>query len=156
MWCGSANPALITDGFFRFSPHIISSTLNSYGYLLFNRPEREDERLEGWAEALQQRRLYTQGTLNRDAACSLVAGRSGSDKDWPRVRLDDSGKGLAQGWKKPRFKKNQPSGFFFGFFWVFFLVFQGFLYLPRREFLEFFRFKNTLRCIQILNYNHSY
>jgi hypothetical protein len=55
------------------------------------------------------------------------------------------------------FKKTQPSGFFwvflgflgfFGFFWVFW---------PRREgFSVFFSFTNTFRCIQTINYNHSY
>ncbi len=40
--------------------------------------------------------------------------------------------------KNPGLKKNQPSGFFYSF-----LGFLGF-------------FKNTFRCIQTLNYNHSY
>ncbi len=52
--------------------------------------------------------------------------------------------------------------FFFGFFWVFrFLGFFGvflvlFYIAQNREFLGFFSFKNTFRCIQTLNYNHSY
>jgi hypothetical protein len=65
-----------------------------------------------------------------------------------------------QGWKKSVF-------FFFFFFFltspvVFLWVFWVFLYtvpiyLPRREsFYGFFSFKNTFRCIQTLNYNHSY
>ncbi len=55
------------------------------------------------------------------------------------------------------FKKNQPSRFFvflgfFGFFLVF-LVF--YIFAQKRGFLGFFSFKNTFRCIQTLNYNHS-
>jgi hypothetical protein len=66
-----------------------------------------------------------------------------------------------QGWKKPGFfKKNQPSGFlgFFGFYWVFFLGGGGFgFFCPdERVFRVFFSFTNTFRCIQTLNYNHSY
>jgi hypothetical protein len=50
---------------------------------------------------------------------------------------------------------------FFGFFWVFlgFLVFLGFFgfFCPdERVFRVFCSFTNTLRCIQTLNYNHSY
>jgi hypothetical protein len=43
---------------------------------------------------------------------------------------------------------------FFGFF----LVFRVFLYIcpEERVFRVFFSFKNTFRCIQTLNYNHSY
>ncbi len=49
---------------------------------------------------------------------------------------------------------------FLGFlvFWVFFWFF-GFFYIfaqKKEEFLGFFSFKNTFRCIQTLNYNHSY
>ena len=72
---------------------------------------------------------------------------------------------IIQGWKKPGFflKKPSPVGFF-GFFWVFlcFLGFLGFfgffwVFLPRREGSSgFFSFTNTFRCIQTLNYNHSY
>jgi hypothetical protein len=49
---------------------------------------------------------------------------------------------------------------FFGLFRVFWGVFWVFIYiyLPRSEvfFRVFFSFKNTFRCIQTLNYNHSY
>jgi hypothetical protein len=37
----------------------------------------------------------------------------------------------------------------FGFFWFFYIFAQ------KREFLGFFGFKNTFRCIQTLKYNHS-
>ncbi len=50
-------------------------------------------------------------------------------------------------------KKIQPTSFFLGGrgFWAFFYI-----YLPRREsFKGFFSFKNTFRCIQTFNYNHS-
>ncbi len=62
------------------------------------------------------------------------------------------------------FKKTQPSGFF-GFFWFFwgFLGFLGFFWVflvffcpDERVFRFFFSFTNTFRCIQTLNYNHSY
>jgi hypothetical protein len=62
------------------------------------------------------------------------------------------------GLEKTRFFfKTQPSGFFWvvcfffgflGFFWVFLLRREGFRF--------FFSFRNTFRCIQALNYNHSY
>jgi hypothetical protein len=35
-----------------------------------------------------------------------------------------------------------------------FLLF--FIFAQKREFLGFFSFKNTFKCIQTLNYNHSY
>jgi hypothetical protein len=39
-----------------------------------------------------------------------------------------------QGWKKTRvLKKNQPSGFFLGFFFFCFFVFLGFLYICPEE-----------------------
>jgi hypothetical protein len=50
-----------------------------------------------------------------------------------------SGTGKNQGWKKPGFlKKNQPSGFFLGFF-----GFSGFLniFAEKKEFLGFFQFQ---------------
>ncbi len=82
------------------------------------------------------------------------------------IRDLGSGKNLFRtGLEKTRvfFKKPSPVGFlfFFGFFRVFwgFLGFFGFfwVFLPRREgFRVFFSFKNTFRCIQTLNYNHSY
>jgi hypothetical protein len=57
--------------------------------------------------------------------------------------------------KNPGLKKNSPVGFlgFLGFFGLF-----GFLYIypEERVFYGFFSFKNTFRCIQTLNYNHSY
>jgi hypothetical protein len=50
--------------------------------------------------------------------------------------------------------------FFVFLFFLFFLVFWFFcvfcIYAQKREFSGFFSFKNTLRCIQTLNYNHSY
>ncbi len=63
-------------------------------------------------------------------------------------------------------KKPSPVGFF-GFFWVFlgFLGFFGFFWFfwvfclderVFRVFRVFFSFTNTFRCIQTLNYNHSY
>ncbi len=73
---------------------------------------------------------------------------------------------LQPGLEKTRVKKKPAQWFFFvgffGCFLVFFWVFLGFywvllvffLYLPRKE--SFFSFKNTFRCIQTLNYNHSY
>ncbi len=68
--------------------------------------------------------------------------------------------------KNPGFKKKPAQwicfvfclGFlrFFGFF-VFFCFFWFFyIFAQKREFLGFFSFKNTFRCIQTLNYNHSY
>jgi hypothetical protein len=56
--------------------------------------------------------------------------------------------------KNPGLKKNTPTQWFFWFF----LGFFGFFYIfaQKREFLGFFSFKNTLRCIQTLNYNHTY
>ncbi len=60
--------------------------------------------------------------------------------------------------KKNRFffKKNPAQWFFWVFrFFLGFLVFLCFL--PIGEgFRVFFSFKNTFRCIQTLNYNHSY
>ncbi len=58
------------------------------------------------------------------------------------------------------FKKTQPSGFFW-FFWgflVFFVFFWFFwAFCPDERILRvFFSFTNTFRCIQTLNYNHSY
>ncbi len=62
-----------------------------------------------------------------------------------------------QGWKKPGFKKKPSPVGFFGFFWVFWVFGFFGVFLPRREgFRGFFSFKNTFRCIQTLNYNHSY
>jgi protein-tyrosine phosphatase len=66
----------------------------------------------------------------------------------------------------PGLKKN-PAQWFFLFFFVFFCFFEVlcffcffcfFLYNcpEERVFMVFFSFKNTLRCIQTLNYNHSY
>jgi hypothetical protein len=43
---------------------------------------------------------------------------------------------------------------FFGFFFSF-LVFV-YIFAQMRKFLGFFSFKNTFRCIQTLNFNHSY
>jgi hypothetical protein len=68
--------------------------------------------------------------------------------------------GRKAGLEKTRVKKKkQPSGFFW-VFWLFlgFLGLFGFFYIfaQKREFLGFFSVKNTFRCIQTLNYNHSY
>ncbi len=71
-----------------------------------------------------------------------------------------------QGWKTPGFFfLPSPVGFFgffwvfwvFGFFWVFW-VFWGLFYIfaQKREFIGFFPVSFTFRCIQTLNYNHSY
>ncbi len=49
-----------------------------------------------------------------------------------------------QGWKKPGFKKNPAQCVFL------------YIFAQKREFLGFFSFKNTFRCIQTLNYNYSY
>jgi hypothetical protein len=49
-------------------------------------------------------------------------------------------------------EKTQPSGFFWVFFFLFFLG----CFIQKREFLDFFSFKNTFRCFQTLNYNHSH
>jgi hypothetical protein len=63
------------------------------------------------------------------------------------------------------FKKTRFSGFFYFIFFLFFWVFLGFffgffgffyIFAQKGEFLGFFSFKNTFRCIQTLNYNHSY
>jgi hypothetical protein len=72
---------------------------------------------------------------------------------------------LRPGLEKTRvfLKKNQPSGFF-GFLWVFlgFFGFFGFFWVflgfcpDEGVFRVFFSFTNTFRCIQTLNYNHSY
>jgi hypothetical protein len=68
------------------------------------------------------------------------------------------GPALEQGWKKPEFflnKKTSPVGFLvFLVFFSFFLFFFGFFYIfaQKREFLGFFSFKNTFRCIETLNY----
>jgi hypothetical protein len=67
---------------------------------------------------------------------------------------------LGRVWKKTLGfkKKTSPVGFllflgFFGFF-VFFWFFN--IFAHKREFLGFFSFKNTFRCSQTFNYNHSY
>jgi hypothetical protein len=52
------------------------------------------------------------------------------------------------------FKKPSPVGFL-GFFWVF-LGFFGIFCPDGRVFRVFFSFTNSFRCIQTLNYNHSY
>ncbi len=81
------------------------------------------------------------------------------------VQVDDGGEGLEggrlhPGLEKTRFllKNTQPSGFF-GVFLGFigclgFLFF--YIFIQKRVFKGFFSFKNTYRCIQALNYNHSY
>ncbi len=56
---------------------------------------------------------------------------------------------FCQGWKKPGFFFKNPAQ------WVF-LVFFGFFCPDERVFTVFFSFTNTFRCIQTLNYNHSY
>ncbi len=70
-----------------------------------------------------------------------------------------------QGWKKPGLKQKKPAQWFFccffflvflgflGFFWFFFYIF---ICPEERVFKGFFSFKNTFRCIQTFNYNHSY
>ncbi len=70
---------------------------------------------------------------------------------WLNVRKD-----LFQGWKKPVFFLNPAQWIFLGFSG--FLGFLGFFHIfaQKREFLGFFSFKNTFRCIQTLNCNHSY
>ncbi len=60
-----------------------------------------------------------------------------------------------RGGKNSGLKKNQPSGFFGGFF-GFFGFFFGFFCPEERVFWGFFSFTNTFGCIQTLNYNHSY
>ncbi len=58
---------------------------------------------------------------------------------------------LFAGLEKPGFFI-QPSGFL-GLFWVYFF----FYICPEASFFRFFfSFKNTSRCTQTLNYNHSY
>ncbi len=60
---------------------------------------------------------------------------------------------LEAGWEK-----NRVLGLF-GFslgFWGFFWFFLGFFGPDERVFRGFFNFTNTFRCIQTLNYNHSY
>jgi hypothetical protein len=53
------------------------------------------------------------------------------------------------GWKKPWFLKKKPQPILCFLFY--------YIYLHKREILGFFSsFKNTFRCIQNLNYNHSY
>jgi hypothetical protein len=60
--------------------------------------------------------------------------------------------------KNPVFFKPSPVVFlvffgflgFFGFFWFFYIFAQ------KIEFLRFFSFKNTFRCIKTLNYYHTY
>jgi hypothetical protein len=49
-----------------------------------------------------------------------------------------------QGWKKTRVKKKTSPVVFF------------YIFAQKREFLGFSSFKNTFRCIQTLNSNHSY
>jgi hypothetical protein len=67
--------------------------------------------------------------------------------------------------KKPGFlKKSSAQWVFFLFFFVVFLGFRVFfvffvffyIFAQKREFLGFFSFKNTFRCMQTLNYNHAY
>jgi hypothetical protein len=56
-------------------------------------------------------------------------------------------------------KKIQSSGFFVFWVFLFFFVFFCFFYIfaQKREFLGFFQFQEyTFRCIQTINYNHSY
>jgi hypothetical protein len=63
--------------------------------------------------------------------------------------------GLSRVGKNPGFQKENPA---LWVFWVF-LVFLGFFvfFARTRGFLGFFfSFTNTFRCIQTLNYNHSY
>ncbi len=73
----------------------------------------------------------------------------------PLVRGRDPSPDPIQGWKKPGFlKKTQPSVFYWFFFD--FLVFLGFICLDDRVFRVFSSSTNTFRCIQTLNYNHSY
>jgi hypothetical protein len=62
------------------------------------------------------------GPARHGRAEMLAVGAPGEQAGQHRLR--------DQGWKKPGFFLNQPSGFFFGFLGLF-LVF--FIYLPRRE-----------------------
>jgi hypothetical protein len=50
---------------------------------------------------------------------------------------------LLSGLEKPEFRKKPSTVVFY-------------IFAQKREFLGFFSFKNTFRCIQTLNYNHSY
>jgi hypothetical protein len=78
-----------------------------------------------------------------------------------RARLKAAQQPQVQGWKKHGFKK-KPAQWFFWVIWGFFGFFVFFLFLflyicpEERVFRVFFSFKNTFRCIQTLNYNHSY
>ena len=64
---------------------------------------------------------------------------------------------------RDRVKKKTSQVGFLGFLGVFFGFFLGFCFFlffytfaQKREFLRFFSFKNTLRCIRTLNYNLSH
>jgi hypothetical protein len=65
-------------------------------------------------------------------------------------------KPVKAGLEKTRFKKKTSSVFFFRFLGFFRVFGFFFIFAQKREFLGFFSFKNTFRCIQTLNYNHSY
>jgi hypothetical protein len=85
-----------------------------------------------------------------DGGASLPGG--GSERSTPVRRPPPIN--LQAGLEKTRVFFNQPSGFF-GFFWGFFGFFN--ICAQKRGVLRvFFGFKNTFRCIQTLNYNHSY
>jgi hypothetical protein len=74
--------------------------------------------------------------------------------------------GRKAGLEKTRvFLKRKPAQWFFCFFLVFlgfffwgggFFVIFLYIFAQKREFLGFFSVKNTFRCIQTFNYNHSY
>jgi hypothetical protein len=71
---------------------------------------------------------------------------------------------LEPGLEKTRVFKKKPAQWFFLGFWVFLVFwgfFGGFFWVFLGYFVcffaqGFFSFKNTLRCIQTLTYNHSY
>jgi hypothetical protein len=59
-------------------------------------------------------------------------------------------KPVKAGLEKRRFKKKTAQWVFWGFFGVFLGFFGFFIFSQKREFLGFFSFKNTFRCIQTL------
>jgi hypothetical protein len=92
----------------------------------------------------------------RELSC-FVRSLSGAHPD---IQLRN---GEEAGLEKTRVFLKNPAQCFFWFFlgYFVFFVFLGFLgflniFAQKREFLGFFSFKNTFRCIQTLNYNHSY
>jgi hypothetical protein len=126
----------MTDGFFRFSPHIIPRIT----YLTDLRERTSVLRVEqrpcnGSAPILNDSSIETQLVL-----WSLVG--LAPTKTGPVSVLTRAGKALAQGWKKPGFlrKKTQPYGFFLAFF--LFFCFFVFLYIcPVERVFRVFQFQ---------------